>query len=224
MAPLPQIFQIPNRRRTRLDPHRRAWSHRPRPIMKDSVPGVYVVPAGPDAPDPCGCSASKDDAENPRSSPRQTSITWSSTPAPVLPVSDTLVFGIPGPTMSFLCVPAAWARGITSFGRRPSRCLRSDDTIVGVLIKTPLEPEGLVLLRYGLTAAGTGRKDSSPREEEKAAPAREFAADGFRRRRVINFKLPPPPLECQDAGPGERRDRARSPLRPGEDLRRGPSQ
>ena len=160
---LHEIFQIPNR--LGLVSILAEGIEPSRAIVKSSVPGVFVVPAGPDAPNPSGLLASE---------AMQKFLDLAATnfdhvivdSAPVLPVSDTLVFAMQTDGV-VLCVRG----GVTPRDhvlRARDRILRSGGTIVGVLINA-LEPESASYYgyEYGYGYRQEGRPEA---EEEKATP------------------------------------------------------
>ena len=160
---LHEIFQIPNR--LGLVSVLAEGIEPSRAIVKSSVPGVFVVPAGPDAPNPSGLLASE---------AMQKFLDLAATnfdhvivdSAPVLPVSDTLVFAMQTDGV-VLCVRG----GVTPRDhvlRARDRILRSGGTIVGVLINA-LEPESASYYgyEYGYGYRQEGRPEA---EEEKATP------------------------------------------------------
>ena len=160
---LHEIFQVPNR--VGLVSVLAEGIEPSRAIVKTAVPGVFVVPAGPEAPNPSGLLASE---------AMQKFFELAATnfdhviidSAPILPVSDTLVFAAQTDGI-VLCVRG----GVTARDhviRARDRILRSGVPIVGVLINA-LPPEHASYYRYEY---GYGyRQEGRPElEQENAAP------------------------------------------------------
>ena len=160
---LHEIFQIPNR--VGLVSVLAEGIEPSRAIVKTSVPGVFVVPAGPEAPNPSGLLAS--DA-------MQKFLDLAAVnfdhvivdSAPVLPVSDTLVFAAQTDGVVLCVRGGSTARDHVIRAR--DRIQRSGVPIVGVLINA-LEPEHAPYYsyEYGYGYRQEGRPDL---EQEKAAP------------------------------------------------------
>ena len=152
------IFRIPNR--VGLVSILAEGIEPSRAIVKTAIPGVFVVPAGPEAPNPSGLLAS--DAMRKFLELAATNFDHVIVDSPpVLPVSDTLVFAQQTDGV-ILCVRAG-ATSREHVIRARDRILRSGVPIVGVLINA-LAPEHAAYHRYeyGYGYAGEGKTDVTP--------------------------------------------------------------
>jgi len=160
---LHEIFRVPNR--VGLVSVLAEGIEPSRAIVKTNVPGVFVVPAGPDTPNPSGLLAS----EAMRKFLELATVNFDHVivdSPPVLPVSDTLVFALQTDGI-VLCVRG----GETSREhviRARDRIRRSGVPIMGVLINA-LEPERAAYDRYEY-AYGYPREGRPELEEEKSGP------------------------------------------------------
>ncbi|MEX0878312.1 MAG: polysaccharide biosynthesis tyrosine autokinase [Thermoanaerobaculia bacterium] len=160
---LHEIFRIPNR--VGLVSILAEGIEPSRAIVKTAIPGVFVVPAGPDAPNPSGLLAS--DAMRKFLELASTNFDHVVVDSPpVLPVSDTLVFAQQTDGV-VLCVRG----GVTPREhviRARDRILRSGVPIVGVLINA-LAPDSTTYYRYEY-GYGYPREGKSEVAGEPAAP------------------------------------------------------
>ncbi len=159
---LHEIFRIPNR--VGLVSVLAEGIEPSRAIVKTSVPGVFVVPAGPEAPNPSGLLAS--DAM--RKFLELAAVNFDHVivdSPPVLPVSDTLVFANQTDGV-VLCVRAG-STAREHVIRARDRILRSGVPIIGVLINA-LEPEHAAYERYEYGYGYPRERVLEP--DEKAAP------------------------------------------------------
>ncbi len=160
---LHEIFRIPNR--VGLVSILAEGIEPSRAIVKTAVPGVFVVPAGPDAPNPSGLLAS--DAMRKFLELASTNFDHVIVDSPpVLPVSDTLVFAQQTDGV-VLCVRG----GVTPREhviRARDRILRSGVPIVGVLINA-LAPDSATYYRYEY-GYGYPREGNPEVAGEPAAP------------------------------------------------------
>jgi succinoglycan biosynthesis transport protein ExoP len=160
---LHEIFHVPNR--VGLVSVLAEGIEPSRAIVKTSVPGVFVVPSGPEAPNPSGLLAS----EAMRKFLELAAVNFDHVivdSPPVLPVSDTLVFALQTDGV-VLCVRG----GVTAREhviRARDRLRRSGVPIVGILINA-LEPERAAYDRYAY-AYGYPREGRPEVEEAKASP------------------------------------------------------
>ncbi len=160
---LHEIFQIPNRvglvsvLAEGLEPSRA--------IVKTAVPGVFVVPAGPEAPNPSGLLASDAMQKFLELGTVNFDHVIVDSP-PVLPVSDTLVFAHQTDGIVLCVRGGSTSRDLVLRAR--DRILRSGVPIIGVIINA-LEPERAVYdhYEYGYGYPSEGRPQL---EEEKAGP------------------------------------------------------
>ncbi len=160
---LHEIFHVPNR--VGLVSVLAEGIEPSRAIVKTSVPGVFVVPSGPEAPNPSGLLAS----EAMRKFLELASVNFDHVivdSPPVLPVSDTLVFALQTDGV-VLCVRGG-ATSREHVIRARDRLRRSGVPIVGVLINA-LEPERAAYDRYEY-AYGYPREGRPEVEEAKAGP------------------------------------------------------
>jgi capsular exopolysaccharide synthesis family protein len=160
---LHEIFQVPNR--VGLVSVLAEGIEPSRAIVKTSVPGVFVVPSGPEAPNPSGLLAS----EAMRKFLELAAVNFDHVivdSPPVLPVSDTLVFALQTDGV-VLCVRGG-ATSREHVIRARDRLRRSGVPIVGVLINA-LEPERAAYDRYEY-AYGYPREGRPEVEEAKAGP------------------------------------------------------
>ncbi len=160
---LHEIFRIPNR--VGLVSVLAEGIEPSRAIVKTSVPGVFVVPAGPEAPNPSGLLAS--DAM--RKFLELAAVNFDHVivdSPPVLPVSDTLVFA--NQTDGIVLCVRGGSTAREHLIRARDRILRSGVPIIGVLINA-LEPEhaGYYRYEYGYGYAAEGRPEL---EQEKSGP------------------------------------------------------
>jgi capsular exopolysaccharide synthesis family protein len=165
---LHEVFQIPNR--LGLVSVLAEGIEPSRAIVKTAVPGVFLVPSGPEAPNPSGLLAS--DAM--RKFLELAAVNFDHVivdSPPVLPVADTLVFAQQTDGV-VLCV-----RGGTTarehVRRARDRILRSGVPIVGVLINA-LQPEHATYYRYEY---GYGYPREGRAEAAAAAAADEPATE-----------------------------------------------
>jgi capsular exopolysaccharide synthesis family protein len=165
---LHEVFQIPNR--LGLVSVLAEGIEPSRAIVKTAVPGVFLVPSGPEAPNPSGLLAS--DAM--RKFLELAAVNFDHVivdSPPVLPVADTLVFAQQTDGV-VLCV-----RGGTTarehVRRARDRILRSGVPIVGVLINA-LQPEHATYYRYEY---GYGYPREGKAEAAAAAAANEPATE-----------------------------------------------
>ena len=160
---LHEIFQVPNR--VGLVSVLAEGIEPSRAIVKTAVPGVFVVPAGPEAPNPSGLLASDAMQKFLELGTVNFDHVIIDSP-PVLPVSDTLVFAHQTDGI-VLCVRGG-ATAREHVQRARDRILRSGVPIIGVLINA-LEPERAVYdhYEYGYGYPSEGRPQL---EEEKAGP------------------------------------------------------
>ncbi len=160
---LHEIFRVPNR--VGLVSVLAEGIEPSRAIVKTSVPGVFVVPSGPEAPNPSGLLAS----EAMRKFLELAAVNFDHVivdSPPVLPVSDTLVFALQTDGV-VLCVRGG-ATSREHVIRARDRLRRSGVPIVGVLINA-LEPERAAYDRYEY-AYGYPREGRPEVEEAKAGP------------------------------------------------------
>ncbi len=160
---LHEIFHVPNR--VGLVSVLAEGIEPSRAIVKTSVPGVFVVPSGPEAPNPSGLLAS----EAMRKFLELAAVNFDHVivdSPPVLPVSDTLVFALQTDGV-VLCVRGG-ATSREHVIRARDRLRRSGVPIVGVLINA-LEPERAAYDRYEY-AYGYPREGRPEVEEAKASP------------------------------------------------------
>ena len=158
---LHEVFQIPNR--LGLVSVLAEGIEPSRAIVKTSVPGVFLVPSGPEAPNPSGLLAS--DAM--RKFLELAAVNFDHVivdSPPVLPVADTLVFAQQTDGV-VLCVRGG-ETARDHVRRARDRILRSGVPIVGVLINA-LQPEHAVYYRYeyGYGYPREGKADAAPPEE-----------------------------------------------------------
>ena len=164
-ARLHEVFQIPNR--LGLVSVLAEGIEPSRAIVKTQVPGVFLMPSGPEAPNPSGLLAS--DAMRKFLELAATNFDHVIVDSPpVLPVADTLVFAQQTDGV-VLCVRGG-ATAREHVRRARDRILRSGVPIVGVLINA-LQPEHATYYRYEY-GYGYGREGRT----ETAAPTTEETA------------------------------------------------
>ena len=164
---LHEVFQIPNR--LGLVSVLAEGIEPSRAIVKTAVPGVFLVPSGPEAPNPSGLLAS--DAM--RKFLELAAVNFDHVivdSPPVLPVSDTLVFAQQTDGV-VLCVRGG-STAREHVRRARDRILRSGVPIVGVLINA-LEPEHTVYYRYeyGYGYPREGRPEAAEETETESPQA-----------------------------------------------------
>ena len=163
---LHEVFQIPNR--LGLVSVLAEGIEPSRAIVKTSVPGVFLVPSGPEAPNPSGLLASEAMQKFLELAAVNFDHVIVDSP-PVLPVSDTLVFAQQTDGV-VLCVRG----GVTArehVRRARDRVLRSGVPIVGVVINA-LQPEHAVYYRYeyGYGYPREGKPEAAPEEPATETP------------------------------------------------------
>ncbi len=159
---LHEVFQIPNR--LGLVSVLAEGIEPSRAIVKTSVPGVFLVPSGPEAPNPSGLLASDDMRKFLELAATNFDHVIVDSP-PVLPVSDTLVFAQQTDGV-VLCVRGG-STAREHVRRARDRILRSGVPIVGVLINA-LQPEHTTYYRYEY-GYGYSREGKAEAAEETAA-------------------------------------------------------